>query len=307
MNREEKESVLFIGVGRMGNPMARRLHQAGVRLAVADISEAALAPFKELGVPVSRFPDELEGTIVITMLPTDAEVREAMLGNRGAVRGFKREVLIDMSSSAPSATRSLARELAEMGIAMLDSPVSGGVPRAKTGELSAMVGGDSETFARCKGLLAHMCSSIRHVGPIGAGDTMKALNNYLSAVAMWASCEALLIGARAGLDPETMVEVWKTGTARSHAVEVKIPKAVLPRSFDYGFTVGLMAKDLTIAARLARSMDVPAPMLTATEEHMLFARDALGAEADLTAVITLLERWAGFELPAAGGEPQTKK
>jgi 3-hydroxyisobutyrate dehydrogenase len=303
---EQAETVLFIGVGRMGAPMAARLHAAGVGLAVADLSEAALRPFRELNLRTSRFPDELAGRIVITMLPSDVEVREAITGERGALKGEKREVLIDMSSSAPSATRALAEELAARGVAMLDSPVSGGVARARSGELTTMTGGDPEVFARCRPILAHMCNAIRHVGPIGAGDTMKALNNYLSAAAMWASCEALLIGARAGLDPSMMVDVWRTSTARSHAVEVKIPTAVLGRSFDYGFTLGLMAKDLSIAARLARSLDVPAPLLAATEEHLLFARDALGHNCDLTSLITLLERWANFELPAVQGVPDKK-
>ncbi len=298
---ERAETVLFIGVGRMGGPMAARLHAAGVSLAVADLSEAALKPFRELGLRASRFPDELAGRTVITMLPSDVEVREAITGERGAVKGEKREVLIDMSSSAPNATKMLAAELAAMGVVMLDSPVSGGVARAQSGELTTMTGGDPQVFARCRPLLAHMCREIRLVGPIGAGDTIKALNNYLSAAAMWASCEALLIGARAGLDPALMVDVWRLSTARSHAVEVKIPAAVLGRSFDYGFTLGLMAKDLSIAARLARSLDIPAPLLAATEEHLLFARDALGHNADLTSLITLLERWANFELPAVEG------
>ncbi len=281
--------------------MAARLHAAGVSLAVADLSEAALKPFAALGVETSRLPNELAGRTVITMLPSDVEVREAITGEHGALKGEKREVLIDMSSSAPGATRALAAELAAMGVVMLDSPVSGGVARARSGELTTMTGGDAEVFARCRPLLAHMCSAIRHVGPIGAGDTIKALNNYLSAAAMWASCEALLIGARAGLDPSVMVDVWRSSTARSHAVEVKIPAAVLGRSFDYGFTLGLMAKDLSIAARLARSLDIPAPLLAATEEHLLFARDALGHNADLTSLLTLLERWANFELPAVEG------
>jgi 3-hydroxyisobutyrate dehydrogenase len=300
------ETVLFIGVGRMGGPMALRLHAAGVPLSVADLSQAALKPFAEMGLRTSRFPDELAGRVVITMLPSDVEVRQAMTGERGALKGEKREVLIDMSSSAPNATRALAAQLSAIGVAMLDSPVSGGVPRARTGELTTMTGGDPEVFARCRPLLGHMCGEIRHVGPVGAGDTMKALNNYLSAAAMWASCEALLIGARAGLDPSVMVDVWKSSTARSHAVEVKIPTAVLGRTFDYGFTLGLMAKDLSIAARMARSLDMPAPLLAATEEHLLFARDALGHDADLTSLIRLLERWASFELPAVSPSPPKK-
>ncbi|TAM86639.1 NAD(P)-dependent oxidoreductase [bacterium] len=292
--------VLFIGVGHMGNPMANCLLKGGVDVAVADVNEAALAPFAGQGVATGTQPDALPGDVVITSLPTDRHVREAILGEHGALRGHtgERHIVIDMSSSAPSETQRLAAELAKQNVAMLDAPVSGGVPRAKTGELTTMVGGDAAELERYRPLLAHMCKNIRHVGAIGAGDTLKALNNFLSAVSMWASSEALLVGARAGLDPQIMVDIWKTSTGRSHAVEVKIPNAVLPRTFDYGFSVGLMAKDLSIAASLSRELNMPTPMLAATEEHYLFAREALGSSADLTRVMTLLETWAHFELSA---------
>ena len=180
---------------------------------------------------------------------------------------------------------------------MIDAPVSGGVPRAKSGELTTMFGGDVAVAERYRPILELMCAKIRHVGPIGAGDTAKALNNFLSAVALWASSEALLIGARAGLDPATLIDIWKTSTATSHAVQHKIPEAVLPRTFNFGFQMGLIVKDLGIAARLARELDIPAPILSATEEHYLLAREAMGERADFAEVIRLLERWARFELP----------
>ncbi|MDE2573009.1 MAG: NAD(P)-dependent oxidoreductase [bacterium] len=291
-------TVLFIGVGHMGGPMAHNLLRGRVSLAVSDVSEEALAPFRERGLPVATRSAELPGEVVITILPTDVQVREAVLGEGGALTGsVKRRTLIDMTSAAPTPTKQLATELAQRGIEMIDAPVSGGVPRAKTGELTAMVGGDAAVVERYRPLLAHMCKNVRHVGTVGAGDTVKSLNNFLSAVALWASSEALLIGARAGLDPATLVDVWKTSTATSHAVQHKIPAAVLPRTFDYGFQMGLMAKDLGIAARLARELDVPAPILASTEEHYLLAREAMGERVDFTEVLLLLERWAKFEVP----------
>jgi 3-hydroxyisobutyrate dehydrogenase len=232
------------------------------------------------------------------MLPTDRHVHDALLGPKGAL-DRPRKIVIDMSSSRPSGTVVTAAALADRGVAMLDAPVSGGVPRAKTGELITMVGGDAAVLQHVQPLLAAMCKTIRAVGPIGAGHTMKALNNYLSAVALWASSEALLVGARAGLDPRTMIDVWAAGTASSHAVQVKMPMSTLPRTFDYGFSIGLLAKDLHIAAELARELDAPMPMLASVENQWELAKHELGATADYTSVLLLLERWAGFSVPAA--------
>jgi 3-hydroxyisobutyrate dehydrogenase len=283
-------SVLFIGAGNMGRPMAMRLLEAGYPLAVADTSDAALAPFRERGIACATGGGRLPGDLVITMLPTDAHVREALLGAGGALER-SRQVAIDMSSARPAGTLATAAQLAERGIAMLDAPVSGGVPRAKTGELITMVGGPADVVARYTPVLDAMCKTVQRVGEIGAGHTMKALNNFLSS--------ALLVGARAGLDPKTMVEVWSKGTASSHAVQVKLPLAMLPRTFDYGFTIGLLAKDLHIAGEIARGFDLPMPMLASAENQWELAKHELGAQADYTAVLLLLEKWGGFSVPKA--------
>jgi 3-hydroxyisobutyrate dehydrogenase len=235
---------------------------------------------------------------VVTMLPTDVNVADALFGDGGAL-SLPRRAVVDMSSSAPRGTLAIAARLAERGVAFLDVPVSGGVPRAKTGELTAMAGGDAATLETYRPLLETMCANVRLVGGTGAGVTMKALNNFLSASALWASCEALVAGAKAGLDPQTMIDVWSTSTARSHAVDVKIPKAVLPRTFDYGFALGLMAKDLGIAAGIARQNDVAAPMIAQTHAAFALAADALGPTAALTTIVTLIERWSAFTLPAS--------
>ena len=281
----------------MGAPMTARLLEAGCEVAVADLSEPALGAFRGRASATSQRPGELEGELVITMLPTDRHVRAALFESGGALER-PREAVIDMSSAAPRGTLAIAEQLRERGVSFLDAPVSGGVPRAKTGELTTMVGGDAVTVERYRPILAHMCATIHHVGAQGAGVTMKALNNYLSASALWAACEALVVGARAGLDPRMMVEVWRTSTARSHSVDVKIPLAVLPRTFDYGFTLGLLAKDLGIAAQLSREQDVATPMLAQTHASFALAAEALGAGTDMTAVIQLIEGWADFTVPA---------
>ncbi len=289
------DSVLFVGAGTMGAPMARRLHEAGVPLAVADPNADACRPFADLGIPVAATGESLAGDVVILMVPTDAHVRSALLGPGGAL-GRSRAAVIDMSSSAPGPTAALARDLAGRGIPMLDAPVSGGRAKAVTGELTTMVGGRPDVLERYRPLLACMCSTILHVGPNGAGDTMKALNNYLSGIALLATCEALVVGAKAGLDPAVMIATWQQSTGRNHTTEFKAPRSILPRTFDAGFASGLIAKDVGIAADLAGELGVDAPLLAATRARWDAVRDALGADADWSRAITLIERASDFTL-----------
>jgi 3-hydroxyisobutyrate dehydrogenase len=295
------DSVLFIGAGTMGAPMARRLLAASVPLAVADPNPAAREAFEALGVPVAASGDQLAGDVVITMVPTGAHVRAALLGPGGALARPRRAV-IDMSSSAPTPTVALARELGQRGLPMLDAPVSGGRAKALTGELTTMVGGDPAVLERYRTLLGCMCTTILHVGPSGAGDTMKALNNYLSGIALLATCEALVVGAKAGLDPAVMIAAWQKSTGRNHTTEFKAPRSILPRTFDAGFASGLIAKDVGIAAGLAEELGVAAPLLDATRARWDAVRDALGADADWTRALTLVERDANFTLEAVPKE-----
>ena len=219
------------------------------------------------------------------------------IGSGGAIGKHKRTIVIEMTSAAPTATKRLAAELHELGIPLIDAPVSGGVRGAKGAKLTTMVGGDEKLFERYRPLLALMCNNIRHVGAVGSGHTLKALNNFLSGVSLWATCEALLIGAKAGLDLQTMVDVIKTSSGQTNALDTKIAMSVLPRTFDYGFSMRLISKDISIAARLARELDVPAPVLAQAEENWMLAKSQLGEDADFSAVMRLLETWADYELP----------
>lgn len=291
------ESVLFIGAGNMGGPMATHLLDAGVQLAVVDLSLPALGPFAARGVPTATSAADLPGDVVITILPADKHVREALLGTGGAIGKRKRGIVIEMTSAAPTATKRLAAELAEMNIPLIDAPVSGGVRGAKAAKLTTMVGGDEKLFERYRPLLALMCNNVRHVGAVGSGHTLKALNNFLSGVSLWATCEALVIGAKAGLDLQTMVDIIKTSSGQTNALDTKIVNSVLPRTFDAGFSMRLISKDVSIAARLARELDVPAPVLAQAEENWMLAKSQLGEDADFSAVVRLLESWADFELP----------
>jgi 3-hydroxyisobutyrate dehydrogenase len=277
-------SVLFIGAGRMGTPMAMRLADAGVALAVADVSPAALHDFEARGVAVAGSGADLPGEVVITMLPDDAAVRDALLGPGGACLSRPRRFVIDMTSASPAGTRALSAELAAMGIALLDAPVSGGMAGAREGSLACMVGGAVADFDACRPLLDLMCGKVFHVGPAGSGDVVKALNNYLSAASLWASCEALAIGTRLGLDPAAMLAVWNAGSGISHATSVKLPRHVLTGRFDFGQSLALFCKDIGIAAALAADAGVEAPGLASVLAQWREACSALGEAEDITGV-----------------------
>lgn len=283
------DSVLFIGAGRMGGLMAARLADAGVELAVADLSDEALAPFRARGIPVSHRAADLPGSVVVTMLPTDAHVREALLGEGGACTRHPRAraVVVDMSTASPASTLALAAEL-EGRASVLDAPVSGGMARARAGTLTTMVGGEREAFARVRPLLAFMCGEVIHVGPLGSGHVIKALNNYLSAATLWSASEALIVGQRLGLDPAVMLKVWSAGSGTSHATQVKLPDHVLTGTYDFGQTLTLFCKDISIAADLARRAEVETPTLDVLFAFWSAVRDRLGGQEDITAIARLI-------------------
>ncbi|WP_181703332.1 NAD(P)-dependent oxidoreductase [Chthonobacter albigriseus] len=283
------DTVLFIGAGRMGGPMAERLLDAGIGLSVADLSDDALAPFKARGVPVGHRGAELPGAVVITMLPTDRQVEDALFGPEGACRGLPRSAVIDMSSASPGSTARLSGQLAALGIPMLDAPVSGGMASARKGTLTAMVGGDPAVFERFAPLLQPMCGAVTRVGPVGSGHVVKALNNFLSAATLWTATEALIIGMRLGVDPETMLKVWTAGSGRSHATEVKLPQHVLTGRFDFGQTLELFCKDIAIAASLAEEAGVDARGLDALQLLWTSARDSLGGSNDITRIAEIID------------------
>ncbi|HTO48297.1 MAG TPA: NAD(P)-dependent oxidoreductase [Burkholderiales bacterium] len=286
--------VGFVGIGNMGWPMAKRVAGAGFPLTVFDTDVARVARFAaetrnagaETGAALARAAD-----IVITMLPTGAVVRDALLGAGGVARSLARgAVVVDMSSSDPNGTRELGRGLAELGVALVDAPVSGGVPRAEAGTLAIMIGGEDEAaIARVRPVLETMGAKLFRTGPLGSGHAMKALNNYVAAAAFAATSEALLVGRRFGLEPAVMVEVMNASSGRSFNTDIVFPDHVVGGKFAAGFALGLMAKDVGIAAGLAREIGVDSPLCRLTSELWSGARDALGGTADFTAAY---KHWA---------------
>jgi 3-hydroxyisobutyrate dehydrogenase len=287
------ERIGFVGLGNMGAPMAGHLATAGYQLLAADASAAALERFAS-AVRCERAGSLSElgrsCRLIITMLPDGAAVRQVLLGKDGIVAGLApSSVVLDMSSSEPVGTRELALKLAGSGISLVDAPVSGGVGRAVDGTLAIMAGGDPVAITRCRPVLASL-GQVFLSGPSGSGHAVKALNNYLSAVALAATAEAMLAGERFGIAPAMMLEILNHSTGRNTATEQKYPAFVLPRSFNSGFALGLMAKDLRIALGLAESVGAPRALLSECGALWGRAERLLGPGADNTEIVKYLER-----------------
>jgi 3-hydroxyisobutyrate dehydrogenase len=289
------ERVGFIGLGKMGAPMVRNLKRAGFRLALNDVDlDLARGLAKELDAEACR--------VVITMVPDGRIVRQVALGREGApesglAAGFaKGSVLIDMSSSAPVGTRQLGDELAARGIHMIDAPVSGGVKRAVSAQLAVMIGGDKEVIERCRPVLSALGSQLFLVGALGAGDAIKCLNNYVSAAGLLAAAEGLVAAQRFGLDPQAALDVINASSGKNNSTENKFTQFVLSRSFGSGFSIGLMAKDLRTALELAEQVDAPMPLGKHCVPLWNDAEKALGANADHTEIVRVLEIVTGTEL-----------
>jgi 3-hydroxyisobutyrate dehydrogenase len=303
MDRPAK--IGFIGLGNMGQPMAARLLEAGFALTVLDADEKTQQAFVSQygGTPASSL-SELGATcdVVITMLPDGHAVRRVVLGEEedgydrlfGSMR--QGSILIDMSSSSPTGTQALGKILAQHGLFMLDAPVSGGVLRAENGTLAIMVGGDTAVLKRCRPLFEAMGKRLFETGALGSGHAMKALNNLVSAAGLIAAAEALLIGHRFGLDPTVMIDILNASTGRNNSTENKFKQFILSRTFDSGFSLDLMVKDLTTAVDLARETKTPAVFSAACRELWAAALSKLENEADHTAVVRWFEEMAEIEL-----------
>ena len=193
--------------------------------------------------------------------------------------------MVDMSSSVPTDTVALGADLAKLGFRLIDAPVSGGVKRAVDGTLTIMVGGDEASLAQARPLLEAMGSKIFPTGRLGSGHAMKALNNFVSAAGVVAAMEAVIAGRKFGLDPERMIDILNVSTGRNNATEVKMKPFVLSETYASGFGLGLMAKDVGIAAGLAQSLGLHLPMLHEAAQLWRDAAGTLGAASDHTEII----------------------
>jgi 3-hydroxyisobutyrate dehydrogenase-like beta-hydroxyacid dehydrogenase len=294
------EHLGFIGVGRMGSTMAGRLIDAGHKLTIFDTNRAATAPLVARGAVSAASARELAAAVetVIVSLPTPDILREVALGENGIASGGRVKTLIDLSTTGPRMTQAIAAGLNAKGIALIDSPVSGGVSGAQKGTLAVMAACERALFERFEPVLK-VFGKVFYIGARpGMGQTMKLANNLLSATAMAISSEAIVMGVKAGLDPQVMIEVINSGSGRNTATQDKFPRSVLPRSFDYGFATGLMYKDVKLCLEEAEALGVQMWVGAAVRQLWQLANVELGPASDFTAIVKCIEDWAGVEVKA---------
>jgi 3-hydroxyisobutyrate dehydrogenase len=296
----DKPTVGFIGVGNMGWPMAACLVKAGFPVLINDSRREVANNFVQQhgGTAPETLAQLASGSdVIVTMLPTSVIVEHVLGGGDDNVfAGMKPDtIVIEMSSGVPSVTQRLAEEVAALGGHMIDGPVSGGVPRAKTGELAIMVGGEASAIERAMPVLSAMGTVLR-TGGVGSGQAMKALNNMVSTGGFLIAIEALLIGQRFGLDPAVMTDVLNAATGMNNSTVKKFHQFVLSRKFNAGFTIGLLAKDLSIAMQVGRETGTAAPLSALVQEMIVSAQSMFGSAADHTEMAKWVEKLVGEEL-----------
>jgi 3-hydroxyisobutyrate dehydrogenase-like beta-hydroxyacid dehydrogenase len=292
------QTIGFVGVGRMGGRMARRLLGAGYGLAVFDTTDAAVAPLVALGAKRLDSPAAVasEAEIVLASLPTPPIVEAVALGPKGVAEGSRVKIFVDMSTTGATYAKRIAEGLASKGIEAVDGPVSGGIAGAEKGTVAVMVACSDGTFEKLKPVLENI-GKVFHVGhQPGQGQTMKLLNNLLSATAMAISSEAVVMGVKAGLDPKMIIDVINSGSGRNTATMDKIPRCVIPRTFDFGFAIGLLNKDIRLCLQEADALGVPMVVGSAVRQLLAIATASEGADADMTELVKPVEEWAGVRV-----------
>lgn len=303
--RVETSRIAVIGYGRMGRPMARRLMDAGHAVTVFDLEGAALRTARSDGADTAASAADASRTasVLVTLLPHPESVRAAAEEQGGLLSGLREDaVWLEMSSSHPEVTRTLASRAAERHAGFLDAPVSGGVSRARDGTLTIMVGGDPGLLESVRPVLETLGDNIVHVGPRpGDGDLVKTLNNLLSAVNLTAAAEAIAVALRGGLKADVVVDTIAASTGSSHALAVKFPRDVLTGTFGAGFTIDQMLKDLRISRSVADEWGVPG-LVSSLVQSMWASLSAEGyGDRDHTEIAALVARRAGTRLPAGTG------
>ena len=285
----------FIGLGNMGQPMARRLIAAGHKLIVFDTRNDAVAPLVALGAQLASSPADVADRVetVMASLPSLQISEKVALGEGGVIQGKRIKRFIDLSTTGATVAAKIAAVLAKKNIVQIDSPVSGGVGGATKGTLAVMVSGPKAEIDLVKDVLA-VFGKVFVIGEKpGMAQTMKLANNFLSATAMAATSEAVAMGVKAGLDPSVMIDVINAGSGRTTASDGKFPQAILPRTFNYGFATALMLKDVRLCVEQAKSLNVPNSVMSAVLDQWETTNKEFGGDSDFTAIVKMIEQRAG--------------
>ncbi|HTQ21230.1 NAD(P)-dependent oxidoreductase [Mycobacterium sp.] len=292
----------FIGLGSMGFPMARRLVQADHDVVVFDTRSAAVERVVALGAQAASSPKEVAdgAETVLASLPSPAVSLEVATGATGVIEGSCVKRYVDLSTVGSQTAVKIHDLLAARNIVAIDSPVSGGVGGAEKGALAVMVSGPRGEFDVIRTVLESIGRPFYIGDKPGSAQTMKLANNILAANVLVATSEVVVMGVKAGLDPSVMIEVLNAGSGATSASRDKFPRAILPRTFDYGFATGLMLKDVRLYLDEAKALGVPAEVAEAIGRLWETAARDQGPDSDFTAVIKPLEKAAGVTVGPAG-------
>lgn len=288
----------FIGIGRMGHPMALRLLDAGYDLAVCDIDRSATDAVVKAGAVAFATAGEVasQAEIVLVSLPTPEVVSRVCLGENGIAGGSRVRTVVDLSTTGPGAAKAIAEKFAAQDIVFADAPVSGGVAGALAGTLAVMVACPKPLYGDLSPILSTF-GKLFYLGErAGFGQAAKLANNLLAAAAMVATSEAVAMGVKFGLDPEILIDIINASSGRNSATEDKFPKCILPRTFDWGFTTGLSYKDVRLCVDEAENLGVPMVVGAAVREMLAVTNAKFGPGSDFTLIAKVVEEWAGIEI-----------
>src|SRR5512143_1178389 len=293
-------NIAFLGLGAIGRPMAARIAAAKLPLAVWNrTAERAVAFAGPNGARHAATPADAarDADVVITCLSTSPDVYSLLDGPDGLLAGLKPgATLVDCTSGDPSTSRRIAQRLSEVDATFIDAPVSGGVAGAEKGTLTIMVGGDADVLERVRPVLETFGQKIVHCGDVGAGDTVKAVNQAFLATHILAAAEGLAALVKLGVDPRVALDVINASSGRSNTSMNLFPERVLTRALPRTHPLALLEKDVGIAADVAREARVPAPVLQRTADLFRIARGELGEVADHVEAVKMIEQWAGVEI-----------
>jgi len=293
-------TIGFVGLGAMGRPMAVNLVAAGHELVVCDTDEAKTAILAQRGATVASTAREVADAadFVLACMPNLDAAEAVAVGGDGALAGSRAKAFINLGTTGSAYSREVAEAMGNAGKAFLDAPISGGPPGAEAGTLGIMCSGDKATFEALQPALEAISGKLVYLNDKpGAAQTMKLVNNIISFGNLSVALEAMTLGAKAGLDPEQMLEVINASSGRNSATETKIPNHVLNRNFDYGGAMYIIEKDLELWRREAEAFETP--MWLGTNIRTLFKQciNELGRDADITELAITLEKMAGVEIP----------
>ena len=288
----------FVGVGRMGGPMAVRLLDAGYPLTVYDTNADAVKALVDRGAKAASSAEAVASAAetVLISLPTPPIVQAVCLGEGGILRGSRLKTLIDLSTTGPSVAKVVAKAAGEKNVSWVDSPVSGGVAGATKGTLAVMVSCAQATWPSIEPMLKTFGKTFYVGDKPGLAQIAKLANNLLAASAIVLSSEAMAMGVKAGLDAKILLDIINAGSGRNSATQDKFPKSVLPRTFDFGFATGLSYKDVRLCIDEAEAMGVPMVAGAAVRQMLAITQAKFGADSDFTSIAKVVEEWAGVEI-----------